>query len=258
MMKDALKKTKVVVRKLPPNLKEESFVEALNKKYQGRYNWIMFYPGKSSAKKAALSRAYINFLSPEDVLSFSSDFHGHTFVNEKAFRNPAIGSSLLRSGFHSLPPHLPPILPPHLPPHFPRNSSPPSSSPHLPSSPPPLPPLSNPLPSSPSPRPRIWAFLTALEQGEETVPLFCSPILPSSLHRPLSPLRLPISPSPPHSPPPRPPPDPDYVAFLAALEQGEESLPSAEVQLEKADAAKAAAAGACVLGRCFRCVFDQG
>ncbi|CAI5465308.1 unnamed protein product [Closterium sp. Yama58-4] len=152
IMKDALKKTKVVVRKLPPNLKEEAFVEALNKKYQGRYNWVMFYPGKSSAKKAALSRAYINFFTPDDVLAFSSDFHGHTFVNEKG------------------------------------------------------------------------------QQFQATVEYAPWQKVPREAQR-KDPRQGTIE------------KDPDYVAFLAALEQGEESLPSAEVQLEKADAAKAAAAG---------------
>ncbi|CAI5534586.1 unnamed protein product [Closterium sp. Naga37s-1] len=204
MMKDALKKTKVVVRKLPPNLKEESFVEALNKKYQGRYNWIMFYPGKSSAKKTALSRAYINFFSPDDVLAFSSDFHGHTFVNEKGQQFQA---TVEYAPWQKVPREA----------------------------------------QRKDPR-QGTIDKAALELGEESLP-YSAACFSSFLRGPLSFYpRPPLSPPrPPPPPPPCPPPDPEYVAFLAALEQGEESLPSAEVQLEKADAAKAAAAGACSL-----------
>ena len=48
MMKAAQPKAKVVVRKLPPNLAEADFVEFLEKRLGGIYNWLSFYPGKTT------------------------------------------------------------------------------------------------------------------------------------------------------------------------------------------------------------------
>jgi regulator of nonsense transcripts 3 len=39
-------KTKVVIRKLPPYLKQDGFLEALNKSFEGAYDWVSYYPGK--------------------------------------------------------------------------------------------------------------------------------------------------------------------------------------------------------------------
>ena len=40
-------KTKVVVRHLPPTLKEQEFQEAVDGKgFQGKYNWLSFHAGK--------------------------------------------------------------------------------------------------------------------------------------------------------------------------------------------------------------------
>lgn len=40
-------KTKVLVRKLPPGLSEEQFVQTVEKLIQGRYDWLSFYAGKA-------------------------------------------------------------------------------------------------------------------------------------------------------------------------------------------------------------------
>ena len=40
-------KTKVLVRKLPPGLSEEQFVQTVEKLIHGRYDWLSFYAGKA-------------------------------------------------------------------------------------------------------------------------------------------------------------------------------------------------------------------
>lgn len=41
-------KTKVVVRQLPPGLKEAEFREVVDQTFGGKYNWFAYYPGKST------------------------------------------------------------------------------------------------------------------------------------------------------------------------------------------------------------------
>ena len=46
-MKEPLAKTKVVVRKLPPHLKEEVLKETIDSDFSGLYDWFAYYPGKT-------------------------------------------------------------------------------------------------------------------------------------------------------------------------------------------------------------------
>ncbi|XVF45933.1 hypothetical protein PTKIN_Ptkin02bG0247700 [Pterospermum kingtungense] len=82
-MKGCLDRTKVVLRHLPPAIKEAMLVEQVDSVFAGRYNWLSFRPGKSSMKHQSYSRAYIDFKRPEDVLDFAEFLNGHVFVNEK-------------------------------------------------------------------------------------------------------------------------------------------------------------------------------
>ncbi|GAQ79122.1 hypothetical protein KFL_000240525 [Klebsormidium nitens] len=76
-------KTKVVIRKLPPYLKQEGLLEAVNKNFEGAYDWFSYYPGKLSHRRLVHSRAYLNFKKAELVYDFYESFDGHIFVNEK-------------------------------------------------------------------------------------------------------------------------------------------------------------------------------
>lgn len=79
----ALQRTKVVVRNLPPALSEASLREAVDKAAAGSYDWLAYFPGKIGAKRTVLSRAYIRFISIEAVVEFKTKFDGHVFISSK-------------------------------------------------------------------------------------------------------------------------------------------------------------------------------
>ncbi|KAJ4849568.1 hypothetical protein Tsubulata_019815 [Turnera subulata] len=72
-----MKRTKVVIRHLPPSLSQSNLFSQFDHLFSDRYNWFCFRPGKSSLKHQKYSRAYIDFKSPEDVLEFAGFFNGH-------------------------------------------------------------------------------------------------------------------------------------------------------------------------------------
>mmetsp|Transcript_22869 Transcript_22869/g.63499 ORF Transcript_22869/g.63499 Transcript_22869/m.63499 type:complete len:241 (-) Transcript_22869:1248-1970(-) len=81
MPKDPGLRTKVVVRRLPPGLTEEAFLEALHGAVESSaYNWMRYVQGKQTMKKVVTSTAFINFRTPVDVFGFSSKFHGKVFT----------------------------------------------------------------------------------------------------------------------------------------------------------------------------------
>eukprot|EP00198_Chlamydomonas_reinhardtii_P001763 XP_001691099.1 UPF3 protein [Chlamydomonas reinhardtii] len=82
-MKPPRQKTKVLVRKLPPAMSEDTFKSVLDSVAAGRYNWLSYYAGKVSLKRVASSRAYINFVSEEDVYNFKQRFDGHVFISRQ-------------------------------------------------------------------------------------------------------------------------------------------------------------------------------
>ncbi|GFZ09558.1 Smg-4/UPF3 family protein [Actinidia rufa] len=82
-MKGPLDRAKVVVRHLPPMISQSAFMEQVDGRFAGRYNWVSFRPGKTSQKRQSYARAYINFKGPGDIIEFAEFFDGHVFVNEK-------------------------------------------------------------------------------------------------------------------------------------------------------------------------------
>ncbi|GFY88585.1 Smg-4/UPF3 family protein [Actinidia rufa] len=82
-MKGPLDRTKVVVRHLPPTISQSVLAEQIDGRFAGRYNSVVFLPGKNSQKLLSYARAYIDFKRPEDVIEFAEYFDGHVFVNEK-------------------------------------------------------------------------------------------------------------------------------------------------------------------------------
>ncbi|XVF74542.1 hypothetical protein PTKIN_Ptkin13bG0118300 [Pterospermum kingtungense] len=89
-MKEPLRRTKVVIRHLPPSLTQSFLFSQIDDRFSDRYNWFSFRHGKSSHKHQKYSRAYINFKRPEDVFEFAEFFDGHLFVNEKGTQFKAI------------------------------------------------------------------------------------------------------------------------------------------------------------------------
>ncbi|CAG8484534.1 3183_t:CDS:2 [Paraglomus occultum] len=80
-------KTKVVVRRLPPNLPEELFKESVKKwANEETTDWFRFHKGrisKSKNKEAIFSRAYFHFKLMEDVLEFHRNYDNHLFVDNR-------------------------------------------------------------------------------------------------------------------------------------------------------------------------------
>ncbi|XVE88851.1 hypothetical protein DITRI_Ditri19aG0102200 [Diplodiscus trichospermus] len=89
-MKERLRRTKVVIRHLPPSVTQSFLFSQIDDRFSDRYNWSSFRLGKSSHKHQRYSRAYINFKRPEDVFEFAEFFDGHVFVNEKGSQFKAI------------------------------------------------------------------------------------------------------------------------------------------------------------------------
>ncbi|KAK4337822.1 hypothetical protein RND71_042309 [Anisodus tanguticus] len=77
------RRTKVVLRHLPPTLSQSMLLEHVDSRFAGRYNCFTFRPGNISLKHQSYSRAYIDFRNTEDVIEFAYFFDGHVFVNEK-------------------------------------------------------------------------------------------------------------------------------------------------------------------------------
>ncbi|KAJ3675508.1 hypothetical protein LUZ60_004550 [Juncus effusus] len=82
-MKDPLNRTKVVLRHLPASVPQQAIMDQIDSRFEGRYDWVQFYPGKNSTKHQKYSRVYINFKSSQDVVEFAEFFNGRLFVNEK-------------------------------------------------------------------------------------------------------------------------------------------------------------------------------
>ncbi|XWS11959.1 hypothetical protein CRYUN_Cryun37aG0049700 [Craigia yunnanensis] len=89
-MKEPLRRTKVVIRHLPPSVTQSFFFSQIDDRFSDSYNWFSFRIGKSSHKNQRYSRAYINFKRPDDVCKFAEFFDGHIFVNEKGTQFKAI------------------------------------------------------------------------------------------------------------------------------------------------------------------------
>ncbi|ORX42101.1 RNA-binding domain-containing protein [Piromyces finnis] len=78
-------RTKVIVRRLPPNLPEEVFYDSINE-WLENITWKSYYPGKlskSKAKENVFSRAYLNFKNIETLIEFFKEYDGHMFIDSK-------------------------------------------------------------------------------------------------------------------------------------------------------------------------------
>ncbi|KAK4510561.1 Serine/threonine protein kinase [Mucor velutinosus] len=80
-------KTKVVVRRLPPNLPEEIFNTSVKPWIsEDTVDYSVYVPGKlskSKAKESIFSRAYFHFKSMEAVIAFHQGYDGHAFVDSR-------------------------------------------------------------------------------------------------------------------------------------------------------------------------------
>ncbi|CAG5118812.1 unnamed protein product, partial [Candidula unifasciata] len=78
----------VVIRRLPPTLTPEEFLEQVSPLPD--YDFFYFVRADMSLGQNAFTRAYVNFLSPEDIFIFRDKFDGYVFLDAKGGEYPAI------------------------------------------------------------------------------------------------------------------------------------------------------------------------
>uniref|UniRef100_A0A3P9KXT3 UPF3A regulator of nonsense mediated mRNA decay n=1 Tax=Oryzias latipes TaxID=8090 RepID=A0A3P9KXT3_ORYLA len=80
--------SKVVIRRLPPNLSKEQLEEQLSP--LPSYDYFEFFSADQSLYPHLFSRAYINFKNTEDIVLFRDRFDGYVFIDNKGQEYPAV------------------------------------------------------------------------------------------------------------------------------------------------------------------------
>ncbi|XP_014259797.1 regulator of nonsense transcripts 3A isoform X2 [Cimex lectularius] len=80
--------TKIVIRRLPPTMTEENFIEQISP--IPPFDYMYFIPGDASNGIYSFSRAYINFYYQEDIFTFTQTFDGYVFFDTKGQEYPAV------------------------------------------------------------------------------------------------------------------------------------------------------------------------
>lgn len=88
MKRDKAFQTKVIVRRLPPSMTEEQFLEQISPLPE--HDYLYFVKADLRLGQNAFSRAYINFLVSEDIFIFKDKFDGYVFLDNKGNEYPAI------------------------------------------------------------------------------------------------------------------------------------------------------------------------
>ncbi|KAJ6640944.1 Regulator of nonsense transcripts 3B [Pseudolycoriella hygida] len=73
--------TKVVIRRLPPSMDEETFLNQIQPVPE--YDYFYFVDADWSLGHNATSRAYINFVNEDDIFIFKDRFDGYVFIDGK-------------------------------------------------------------------------------------------------------------------------------------------------------------------------------
>ncbi|XP_031830941.1 UPF3 regulator of nonsense mediated mRNA decay [Nomia melanderi] len=80
--------TKVVIRRLPPSMTQEQFLEQVSP--LAEHDYLCFVKADMSMGQFAFSRAYINFMEQQDILIFRQKFDNYVFVDSKGTEYPAV------------------------------------------------------------------------------------------------------------------------------------------------------------------------
>ncbi|ORY99078.1 Smg-4/UPF3 family-domain-containing protein [Syncephalastrum racemosum] len=87
-------KTKIVVRRLPPNLPEDVFMNAVKRWTSDEVvDYKLYLPGKlskSKGKEHQFSRAYFHMKTMEAVIAFHQGFDGHIFLDNRGIESRAV------------------------------------------------------------------------------------------------------------------------------------------------------------------------
>lgn len=80
--------TKVIIRRLPPTMSRDQFLTQVAPIPD--YNYMYHVRGDMSMGENAFSRAYINFVCPEDVYPFKEKFDNYVFVDSRGHEYTAV------------------------------------------------------------------------------------------------------------------------------------------------------------------------
>ncbi|KAF2884732.1 hypothetical protein ILUMI_21458 [Ignelater luminosus] len=80
--------TKVVVRRLPPSMDQDSFIMQVSPLPD--YDYMYTVKGDASLGENSFSRAYINFTNAGDVFLFKEKFDNYVFLDQKGHEYPAV------------------------------------------------------------------------------------------------------------------------------------------------------------------------
>ncbi|XP_046468712.1 regulator of nonsense transcripts 3A [Neodiprion pinetum] len=80
--------TKVVIRRLPPSMTLEQFIEQISPLPD--HDYMYFVKADLSLGQHAFSRAYINFIEQQDIFIFREKFDNYVFVDAKGTEYPAV------------------------------------------------------------------------------------------------------------------------------------------------------------------------
>ncbi|CAO3639908.1 unnamed protein product [Cunninghamella echinulata] len=87
-------KTKVVVRRLPPNLPEDIFMNAVKQwTTDNLVDYKIYIPGKlttNKSKESVFSRAYFHMKTIDAVIAFHQGFDGHIFMDSRGNESRAV------------------------------------------------------------------------------------------------------------------------------------------------------------------------
>merc|ERR1711981_762754 len=78
----------IVVRRLPPSMKEKDFLESVSP--MPDHDHFEFSEADQTLVPYGLSRAIINFINEEEVYSFKERFDGYVFIDNKGHEHSAI------------------------------------------------------------------------------------------------------------------------------------------------------------------------
>ncbi|XP_068181549.1 regulator of nonsense transcripts 3B [Antennarius striatus] len=80
--------TKIVIRRLPPNLTKEDLEEQLQPLPEVDY--LEFFANDTSLYPHLFARAYINFKNQDDIVLFRDRFDGYVFIDNRGQEYPAV------------------------------------------------------------------------------------------------------------------------------------------------------------------------
>ncbi|RLU17544.1 hypothetical protein DMN91_009779 [Ooceraea biroi] len=80
--------TKVVIRRLPPTMTQDQFLEQVSPLPE--HDYLHFVKADISLGQFAFSRAYINFLEQQDIFMFREKFDSYVFVDSKGVEYTAV------------------------------------------------------------------------------------------------------------------------------------------------------------------------